>query len=74
MGEIIQFPEKRSNGYYNLTALFEICDSVASCNAYLDIAETLFGMVTFQKMNFTPCAVSAEASVLNLPPHRKGKH
>ena len=43
MGEIIQFPEKRSNGYYNLTALFEICDSVASCNAYLDIAETLFG-------------------------------
>lgn len=42
MGEIIQFPEKRSNGYCNLTALFEICDSVASCNAYLDIAETLF--------------------------------
>lgn len=42
MGEIIQFPEKRSNGYYNLAALFEICDSVASCNAYLDIAETLF--------------------------------
>ena len=42
MGEIIQFPVKKSNGYYNLTALFEICDSVASCNAYLDIAETLF--------------------------------
>lgn len=42
MGEIIQFPEKKSNGYYNLTALFEICDSAASCNAYLDIAETLF--------------------------------
>lgn len=42
MGEIIQFPEKRSNGYYNLTALFEICGSVASCNAYLDIVETLF--------------------------------
>lgn len=32
MGEIIQFPEKRNNGYYNLAALFEICDSVASCN------------------------------------------
>lgn len=23
MGEIIQFPEKRSNGYYNLAALFD---------------------------------------------------
>lgn len=42
MGEIIQFPEKRSNGYYNLVALFKICDNVASCNAYLDIAEMLF--------------------------------
>lgn len=41
MGEIIQFPVAKSNGYHNLAALFEICDSVASCNAYLDIAETL---------------------------------
>lgn len=42
MGEVIQFPVKKSNGYYNFTALFEICDSIASCNAYFDIAETLF--------------------------------
>ena len=42
MGELIQFPVAKSNGYYNLTALFEICDNVASRNAYLDIAETLF--------------------------------
>lgn len=42
MGELIQFPVAKSNGYHNLAALFEICDSVASCNAYLDIAETLF--------------------------------
>lgn len=42
MGELIQFPVAKSNGYHNLTALFEICDSIASCNAYLDIVETLF--------------------------------
>ncbi len=41
MGKIIQFPVTKNNGYHNLAALFEICDSVASCNAYLDIAETL---------------------------------
>lgn len=49
MGEIIQFPEKRSNGYYNLVALFKICDNVASCNAYLDIAETLFENGDFKR-------------------------
>lgn len=42
MGELLQFPVALRNGYHNLAALFEICDSVASCNAYLDIAETLF--------------------------------
>lgn len=42
MGELLQFPVAKSNGYHDLAALFKICDSVASCNAYLDITETLF--------------------------------
>ena len=44
MSKIINFPVKKqnSNGYYNLVALFKICDNVESCNFYLDAAEHLF--------------------------------
>lgn len=42
MCKIIQFPVKESNGYKNLTALFEICDTVESCNFYLESVEQLF--------------------------------
>lgn len=45
MCKIIQFPTKRveSNGYFNLKALFEICDNVESCNFYLESVEGLYG-------------------------------
>lgn len=39
---IIQFPKAHSNGYMNLTALFEVCYSVESCNFYLETAEQLY--------------------------------
>ena len=43
MCKIIQFPEQAySNGYKNLVALFDICDSVESCNFYLESVEQLF--------------------------------
>lgn len=48
MGKIIQFPvdrikkEQESNGYRNLIMLFEVADTVASCNFYLESAEYLF--------------------------------
>lgn len=45
MGEIIRLSDRRkqeSNGYKNLSALFQICDSVESCNVYLEMTETLF--------------------------------
>ena len=44
MGKIIQFPvdrikkEQESNGYRNLIMLFEVADTVASCNFYLESA------------------------------------
>lgn len=41
MCTIIQFPIKESAGYQNLKALFEICDSVESCNFYLECVESL---------------------------------
>ena len=34
--QIIQFPVQHSNGYNNLIQLFEICDSLESCNFYLE--------------------------------------
>ena len=40
--QIIQFPVQHSNGYNNLTQLFEICDSLESCNFYLESVEQLF--------------------------------
>ncbi|MDO4439217.1 MAG: hypothetical protein Q4B86_07235 [Eubacteriales bacterium] len=43
MCTIIQFPKRaESNGYKNLVAFFEICDSVKSCNFYLESAEYLY--------------------------------
>lgn len=43
MCKIIQFPKQAdSNGYKNLVALFDICDSVESCNFYLESVEQLF--------------------------------
>lgn len=42
MCKIIPFRPRESAGYKNITALFEICDTVASCNFYLDAAEQLF--------------------------------
>lgn len=44
MCKIIQFRVKNtveSNGFRNLKALFEICESVESCNFYLESAEQL---------------------------------
>lgn len=42
MCKIIQFPVQHSNGYKNLVDLFNICDSVGSCNFYLEAAEQLY--------------------------------
>ena len=40
--QIIQFPVQHSNGYNNLIQLFEICNSLESCNFYLESVEQLF--------------------------------
>ena len=40
--QIIRFPVQNSNGYNNLVQLFEICDSLESCNFYLESVEQLF--------------------------------
>lgn len=42
MCKIIQFPTQETNGYKNLVALFEVCDSVESCNIYLETVENLY--------------------------------
>lgn len=42
MCKVIQFPNRESNGYKNLVAFFAICDTVESCNFYLESAEYLF--------------------------------
>lgn len=45
MCTIIPFPTNRiqpTNGYKNLKALFEICDSLESCNFFLEANEQLF--------------------------------
>lgn len=39
---VIQFPVKESNGYKNLVELFKICDTVESCNFYLESVEQLY--------------------------------
>lgn len=52
MCKIIQFKVKETNGYKNLVALFEICDTVESCNFYLESVEQLFqnGNITEKEM------------------------
>lgn len=45
MCTIIQFPTNKishTNGYNNLTALFEVCDTLESCNFYLEATENLY--------------------------------
>lgn len=45
MCTIINFPTNKiqnTNGYKNLVALFEICDSVESCNFYLESVKNLY--------------------------------
>ena len=41
MYKIVNFPVRETNGFKNLKALFEICDSVESCNFYLESVENL---------------------------------
>lgn len=50
--QIIQFPERNTNGYKNLVTLFEICDTLESCNFYLESVEQLFqdGNITEKEM------------------------
>lgn len=52
MCKIINFPEQHTNGCKNLVALFEICDSVESCNFYLESVENLYenGTITEKEM------------------------
>lgn len=52
MCQIIQFPTKETNGYKNLVALFEVCDTVESCNFYLEAVESLYnnGDITEKEM------------------------
>ena len=46
MCTVIQFPtnkiQQNTNGYKNLVALFEVCDSVESCNFYLESVEDMY--------------------------------
>lgn len=55
MCTIINFPTNKiqnTNGYKNLVALFEICDSVEICNFYLESVENLYndGNITEKEM------------------------
>lgn len=55
MCKIINFPvskNQNTNGYNNLVLLFEICDSVESCNFYLESIENLYkdGSITEKEM------------------------
>lgn len=52
MCKIIEFKPKESNGYKNLSALFNICESVESCNFYLESVEQLFenGSITKKEL------------------------
>lgn len=52
MCKIINFPTKESNGYKNLVALFEMCDTLESCNFYLESVEQLAsnGQITVKEM------------------------
>lgn len=53
MCKIINFPaSQNTNGYNNLVALFGVCDSVESCNFYLESVEDLYnnGNITEKEM------------------------
>lgn len=55
MCKIINFPTNKiqnTNGYKNLVALFGVCDSVESCNFYLESVENLYenGNITEKEM------------------------
>ena len=55
MCKIIQFPTNKishTNGYNNLSALFEVCDSMEICNVYLETTENLYnnGNITETEM------------------------
>lgn len=54
MCKIIQFPIEKveSNGYKNLIGFFEVCETVESCNFYLEVVENLFndGNITEKEM------------------------
>lgn len=42
MGTIINFPTKESAGYRNMKMLFDVVDSVETCNFYLESVEQLY--------------------------------
>lgn len=55
MCKIINFPTnkiQKTNGYKNLAALFEICESAESCNFYLESVKNLYnnGSITEKEM------------------------
>lgn len=55
MCTIINFPTNKiqnTNGYKNLISLFEVCESVKSCNLYLESVENLYynGDITEKEM------------------------
>ena len=55
MCTIIQLPIKKmenTNGYKNLVVLFEVCDSVKSCNVYLESVQDHYenGSITENEM------------------------
>ena len=52
MCKIIQFPTKETNAFHNLKALFDTCETVDSCNFYLDSVELLAaqGNITEKEM------------------------
>lgn len=55
MCKIINFPTNKiqnTNGYKNLVAFFEVCDSLESCNFYLEAVDNLYenGGITEKEM------------------------
>lgn len=42
MGTIINFPTRESAGYRNMKMLFDVVESVETCNIYLESVEQLF--------------------------------
>lgn len=52
MCKILQFPTKENNAYRNLIQFFEVCDTVKSCNFYLESAEVCYkeGYITEKEL------------------------